>query len=447
MREEYGQPLWPEDLRVNSLGAPTVNATSGPLRYVNENDRVLAFGTTAQLSRYTESGLPLPAFEKAGPREQLFFDPAKSRAGVVTCGGLCPGQNDVIRSLVLTLHHTYGVPEILGFRYGYAGVVKDSAYEPFPLTLDFVSRIHTEGGTVLGSSRGPQSPEAMVEGLLHHGVNMLFTIGGDGTLRGAEALCGEIRRRKLPIAVVGIPKTIDNDLLWTERSFGFATAVEEARRAIMTAHTEARGSWNGIGIVRLMGRHSGFIAAHASLANNDVNFCFIPEVGFDLDGSGAFLEVLEQRLKARRHAVVVVAEGAGQDLVNSETAEPKERDPSGNVRLHDIGRFMKDRLTRHFNSIEMPVTIKYIDPSYMVRSLAANSFDSEYCLTLAQNAVHAAMAGRTNVVVAYWNQHFTHVPIKLAVSGRRQVDPRGDVWQAVLGATGQPASMRSKPRG
>lgn len=407
--------------------------------FVDENRKVLVASDTLEVQPFLEANQPLPAFEPAGPREQVFFAPQTLRCGIVTCGGICPGLNDVIRSIVLTLTYAYGVKHILGFRYGYAGLSSHTADEPLRLTPEIVATIHQQGGTLLGSSRGSQDIGDMVDTLVRDNVGVLFALGGDGTLRGASALSQEITRRKLSISIIGIPKTIDNDLAWIERCFGFATAVEEATRAITAAHTEARGALNGIGLVKLMGRHSGFIAAHASLANSDVNFCLVPEVPFTLDGEGGFLTTLERRLARKRHAVVVVAEGAGQDMF-SHPANP-ERDASGNVRLQDTGIFLRDRIPAYLKSRGRQVTLKYIDPSYIIRSLPANALDSEFCLMLGQHAVHAGMAGRTDVLIGYWNQRFTHLPIALAVDQRKQLMPHGEVWQSVLEATGQPAAM------
>ncbi|MBM4259630.1 MAG: ATP-dependent 6-phosphofructokinase [Deltaproteobacteria bacterium] len=429
------------DLIVSSLGLcrfPSPLQPRGQL-LVDPTNRVLVSAETADLELYLDAGQRPPSFGLAGPRAQLFFDPTTITCGIVTCGGLCPGVNDVIRSVVHTLTFGYGVPRVLGFRYGYAGLAANSGYPPIALTLEAVSNIHTIGGTTLGSSRGPQDVSEMVDTLQRHQVSILFTIGGDGTLRGAAALSREIAQRKLPISIIGIPKTIDNDLGWTDRSFGFATAVEEATTAIDAAHTEAHGAWNGIGLVKLMGRHSGFIAAHASLANSDVNFCLIPEVRFALEGKDGFLDLLMQRLERRHHAVIVVAEGAGQELLQDPAKQ--ERDASGNLRLKDIGIFLRDEVTRFLQARHLDFSIKYIDPSYIIRSLPANAVDSEFCLILGQHAVHAGMAGYTDMVIGYWNRHFTQVPISLAVARRKQLDPEGPEWQSVLQATGQPASM------
>jgi 6-phosphofructokinase 1 len=274
----------------------------------------------------------------------------------------------------------------------------------------------------------------MVNRLRALGVHILFVIGGDGSMRGALAIAEEAERRKVPLAVVGVPKTIDNDLALTDLSFGFATACSTAIHAIRAAHSEACGARNGVGLVKLMGRHSGFIACYAALAANEVDFVLIPEVPFLLDGESGFLGSLAKRLKRQGHAVVVVAEGAGQDQLQNAGGE---RDASGNVRLQDIGPFLAGRIKAYLASIGMESTLKYIDPSYIIRGVPAIPADSVFCWRLAQNAVHAGMCGKTRLVVARWHQHFVHVPIQAAISQRNQVDPNGELWLSVLEATGQ----------
>jgi 6-phosphofructokinase 1 len=438
-----GHPEWPDV-------QDTVVQTLGPCRYpspleashepfAHEHERVVLCSDMTELGPFLRRGAPVPSFEPAGPRSLVFFEPRSLTAGILTCGGLCPGLNNVVRSIVLRLTYAYGVRRILGFRYGYAGLAANRPHEPVELTPDAVEHLHQHGGSLLGSSRGPQDLGEMVDTLRRLDVGLLFVIGGDGGLRGASALAGEIGRRGLPIGVIGIPKTIDNDLSWTWRTFGFDTAVMAAHWALQAAHDEARAAWDGIGLVRLMGRHSGFIAAHATLASGDVNFCLVPEVPFTLDGAGGFLAALERRLDEKHHAVIVAAEGAGQELMQS--AGPVERDKSGNLRLKDIGVLLKERIGAYFAARGRDVPIRYIDPSYMIRSLPANSFDAQLCLVLGQHAVHAGMAGRTNMLVGVWNQRFTHVPIPLAISKRKQLDPDGDAWQRVLEVTGQPASL------
>jgi 6-phosphofructokinase 1 len=426
----------PEELDVRSLGQPE---RPSPLlgrqeRFIDDDERVLLH-SDARLLDTPQGRL---TFERAGPRKKILFDPAEIACGIVTCGGLCPGLNDVIRSLVMSLRFGYGVNRILGFRFGFAGLGADPPVPPIELTPELVERIHEHGGTILGSSRGPQDVGEMISTLVENNVGILFCIGGDGTLRGASAIAREVLDRGLKISVVGIPKTIDNDILWIERSFGFSTAVEYARRAIQAAHAEAKGAWNGVGLVKLMGRHSGFISAGACLATNDANFCLVPEVPFTLEGQGGFLHRLEQRLLAKRHAVVVVAEGAGQDLLDG---AGEERDASGNVKLLDVGNFLRGRILAHLADKKIAGSVRYIDPSYLIRSLPANALDSEFCLLLGLHAVHAAMSGRTDMVVGFWNQRFTNVPIDCVTRQRNQIHPLGSIWPRVLEAIGQPASM------
>lgn len=444
---EAASASWPSaaDTAVEILGACSVRS---PLRarsdlFVDDSVRILAVSDTAELSSF-ESG-SLPTFEAAGPRADLFHDPRALTCGIVTCGGLCPGLNNVIRSVVLALTYGYGVRRILGYRYGYAGLTARPPAAPVELTPDAVAHAHERGGTLLSSSRGKQDVAEMVATLEASGVGLLFVIAGDGGLSGAGAIAAEVARRGLSIGVIGIPKTIDNDIAWIWRSFGFATAVDAGSTVLVAGHSEALGAWNGVGLVKLMGRHAGFIAAHASLASSDVNFCLVPEVSFDLEGEGGFLDALERRLDEKRHALVVVAEGAGQGLFAADTgAGARAHDASGNVRLDDVGVLLRDRISAHFETRRKEATVKYIDPSYTIRSLPANPFDAQLCLVLGQHAVHAGMAGRTNCLVGTWNQRFTHVPLQLATRRQRSIDPDGELWQRVLEATGQPASMVAK---
>lgn len=423
------------DFSIARLGECRVRSPLSGVRFIRDDERVLYHARLEDLRPWLARRADPPAMEVAGPRERIFFEPAAIAAGIVTCGGLCPGVNDVIRSIVMSLHHHYGVRTIHGFRYGYEGLVRRHGHEPIPLTPDAVNRIHHLGGSALGTSRGPQDPAEMAQTLEALGVRILFTIGGDGTLRGAQAIAEAAARRGLELAVVGIPKTIDNDVLFVQKTFGFETAVAEARRATSAASTEAEAARNGVGLVKLMGRDSGFIAAYAAVVDGHVNFCLIPEAPFTLD---AFLAALQRRVEARGHAVVVVAEGAGQDLVRSEEG----RDASGNVRYGDVGLFLRDAIREHFRRAGLELNLKYIDPSYTIRSVPAGAHDSALCLLLGHNAVHAGMTGRTNLVVGFWNHQFTHVPIPLAVLKRKRIEPEGPLWSSVLAATGQPRDMR-----
>jgi 6-phosphofructokinase 1 len=403
--------------------------------YVHELDRVLLDDTVDGAAARLCDVADLPSLEPGGPREYIYFDPAATRAAIVTCGGLCPGLNNVIRGLVLELADNYGVTEVLGFRDGFRGLVGDS--EPVRLTHDLVAGIHNRGGTILGTSRGNQDSSRMVTTLQHYGVSLLFVIGGDGTLRGAAKIADEAVRRGMRLAVIGIPKTIDNDIPFIDQSFGFQTAFTRATDSIKSAHTEASSTPHGVGLVKVMGRHSGFIACYAALASHDVDFVLVPEMPFSLDGESGFLAKLRHRVRRQGHAVVVVAEGAGQDLFEYDGAV----DASGNARLADIGALLRQRIIDEYAATGEELSLRYVDPGYAIRSVPANAWDAVYCLRLAQAAVHAAMAGRTSMVVGRWHGRFVHIPIPVATGGRNQVDPNGDLWMSVLEATGQPERL------
>ena len=406
----------------------------GEFNYISEEERLLLNPHYSALEDCVETQNLPDGFELAGPRKNIFFDPSKVRAAIVTCGGLCPGLNAVIRGLVLQLWFSYHCKDILGIRYGYQGL-GDQGLTPIQLTPKDVSDIHSKGGTMLGSSRGtPPTPE-LVDNLERLGINMLFTIGGDGTMRGAGALWQEIRARGLDISVIGIPKTIDNDIPFVRRTFGFDTAVSIATDSINAAQVEAWGVPNGIGIVKLMGRNSGYIAASASLSSGHPNFCMIPEVPFSMEGPGGLFELVEKRLAERSHAVIVLAEGAGQYYFES---SERDTDASGNRKLGDIGSYVRDRLKKHLKRRNISTAIKYIDPSYLIRSAPANSADQLYCQRLARNAVHAAMAGKGGLLIGFWHGQMTHVPISALHGHSRQVNPKGELWFNILESTGQP---------
>jgi len=439
--------ITPDKTLIQVLGSGRV---ASPLRLApSSGEGAGAFVPDGARVRYqveigTSNDLPADVyFEKAGPREKLFFDPRETKVAIVTCGGVCPGLNNVIRSAVLEFYYNYGVKDVLGIRYGYAGLNPKIGLPPIELTPRLVSDIHEKGGTVLGSSRGKQPSDVMADFLVERKVNILLCAGGDGTLRGAQDIATEVQSRGLNLAVVGIPKTIDNDVMYISRTFGMTTATEKAHEILDCAHSEARSAYNGVGLVKLMGRDAGFIAAAATLASQEVNFCLIPEIPFALEGENGFLEALRRRLESAHHAVVAVAEGAGQDLI---AQLPAETDASGNKRYADIGSYLKEQIVNYFKNANIPVDVKYFDPSYFVRSVPANCEDAILCDLLSRNAVHAAMAGKTNLVVGFWNGAFTHIPISLAASEKKQVDPQGLLWLSVLATTGQPRSLVDLPQ-
>lgn len=431
----YNDDVRLEDFTISTLGEACHDSPLNPARllFTNEADRILYYARQEPVEKCLQSGSPLPSFEPAGPRPKIFFNSKEINCGIVTCGGLCPGINDVIRAIVYEGYQHYQVNRIYGFRNGYHGIIKGNDPPPILLDTDMVNSIHEQGGTILGSSRGPQDVGRMVDYLQDLNISILFAIGGDGTLRGAKTIAEEVEKRGYKIAVIGIPKTIDNDICFVSRTFGFETAVEASRSVIQAAHIESKGAEYGVGLVKLMGRDSGFIAAQATIANADVNFCLVPEVPFTLEGKNGLLAKLEERLRRRRHAVIVVAEGSGQELF----AGDERFDASGNKLHDDIGIFLKDKIIKHFNEHNLPITVKYIDPSYIIRSRPSNANDSVVCLQMGQNAIHAGMAGKTGMMIGFWNGHYTHVPLDMAASARKKIDPEGDLWQTVLAVTEQ----------
>ncbi|MDO9528675.1 MAG: ATP-dependent 6-phosphofructokinase [Syntrophales bacterium] len=430
------------DFEIHNLGENSIPFLVSVSHFTSDDERIMFDICLSKYNEDIKTGSPPLSLEVAGPRKMIYFDPSKVKAGIVTCGGLCPGINDVIRALVMELYYRYGVSNITGIRYGFQGLIPGFGHDVMELNPEVVKDIHSEGGSILASSRGGQNIGEMVDALVRMNISLFFCIGGDGTMKAAELITEEITKRNLKISVISIPKTIDNDLPFISKSFGFDTAISEAAKAIKCAHVEAKGAPMGIGLVKLMGRYSGHIAAIAALAESDANFVLIPEVPFDLEGEKGFLKVLERRLKDRRHVVILVAEGAGQNLCHKE-GDTVETDASGNIKLYDIGIFLKHKIEEHFEKAGIDINLKYMDPSYMIRSVPANASDSHYCGVLARYAVHAGMAGKTGMLIGQWNNAFVHFPLKTVTSERKLVDPEGSNWMQVLESTGQPPSMKN----
>jgi 6-phosphofructokinase 1 len=437
-----------EDFKIDAIGSAQRPSPLGlgnrrgdyVADYVSDSESILFHTDKNDVLERIKNNRPILAFEKAGPREKIYFDPAKAKVAIVTCGGLCPGINNVIRSLVMEHYYRYGVRTILGMRYGYMGFIPRYGQEPYTLVPEDVKDIHTKGGSILASSRGEQDVKEIVDSLLARNISIVYTIGGDGTVRGAHEIFNEITRRGLDISVIAIPKTIDNDIMYVEETFGLETAFSMAGNAILCAHTEAIGAPNGVGLVKVMGRNSGFIAANAALALNEVNFVLVPELPFDLEGPKGLYALLEKRLAEKNHAVIVVAEGAGQEYAQTDSSK---KDASGNTVLGDIGIFLKNAFNEHFKKNKIDISLKYIDPSYLVRAVPANAHDSIFCMQLAQNAAHAGMSGKTGMLIGLWNGKFTHVPFSLATSKTKRLSPEDPLWLSVIEATGQPYIIKN----
>ncbi|KAI5411720.1 ATP-dependent 6-phosphofructokinase 3, variant 3 [Lathyrus oleraceus] len=321
--------------------------------YVNQDD------TVAQQIVVHKNSSRGTLFRRAGPAQKVYFDSKEVYACIVTCGGLCPGLNTVIRELVCGLYHMYGVHKVLGIEGGYRGFYSRNT---IPLTPKIVNDIHKRGGTILKTSYGGHDTSKIVDSIQDRGINQVYILGGFGTQNEAAMIFEEIRRRGLKVAVVGIPKTIDNDIPVIDKSIGFDTAVEEAQRAINSAHVEAESAENGIGVVKLMGHCSGFIAMYATFASRDVDCCLIPESPFYLEGPGGVLEFIEKRLREQGHMVIVIAEGAGQELILPSDKSNKNRpDAASDDLFHDVSLWLSLKIKDHFaRSKKMAINLKYI---------------------------------------------------------------------------------------
>lgn len=437
--ESSNNEVSPFEYAVKKVGLATIPSPLSDLKHFDLKDTIYVSDRGDRIildSKVNVKEFPnVKSFERAGPRSKIFYDPEDVKAGIVSCGGICPGLNDVIRAVVLELAHWYKVRKIVGFRFGYAGLVPNSKYQPVDLTPEIVENIHLRGGSILGSSRGTQPIKDMVKNLVDRNINILFCIGGDGTLKGAHSLAEEIEKQGLEIAVVGIPKTIDNDIPFVERSFGFQTAVEVCRGVLECAKIEASCAPNGIGIVKLMGRDAGFITSFAARANGNVDYCLIPEMKIPLYEKGGLYESVRRKLGDKGHAVIAIAEGAGQDLIGTS----KETDASGNKKFNDIGQFLRYDIAKHFKEkFDTEINVRYISPSYVIRSVPSNSQDKIFCADLARYAVDAAMAGKTDMMVGYWHGEFTNVPLEAINNLKKRVERNSREWLSVLACTGQP---------
>ncbi len=435
MNTQLSMPTTMQNLPIQNLGTPSIVSPLANMITAGER-RTVCFVDEDLLEDGQEP--QAISFEMAGPRKNIFFEPSKTRCAIVTCGGLCPGINDVIRSIVITAYNDYHIPSVIGIPYGLKGFIAPNSDKIRELTPHDVESIHDIGGTILGTSRGPQSPSAIVATLLRLDVNILFVIGGDGTMQAAATIHQEIEKQGHAISVIGIPKTIDNDINFIPYSFGFETAVDKAAEAIRSVYTEATSVQNGVGIVKLMGRESGFIAAYAALSERNVNFVLVPEVPFTLHGKHGLLPAIERCLADKSHAVLAVAEGAGQDIIPK---YEQRYDASGNKCLGDISGFLYREIAAYLSSKNIPCYMKYVDPSYMIRSVPANYGDKLYSGFLGQHAVHAAISGKTGAVVAKIMDKFVYLPLELVTRKRRTMRQNSDLWQSVLETTGQASMM------
>ncbi|XP_037474293.1 ATP-dependent 6-phosphofructokinase 3-like [Triticum dicoccoides] len=187
-----------------------------------------------------------------------------------------------------------------------------------------------------------------------------------------------------------------------------------------------------------------FIAMYATLASRDVHdCCLIPESPFYMDGEGGLLQYVERRLKENKHMVIVVAEGAGQDIIAKSIPTSDQQDASGNKLLLDIGLWLTHKIKDHFKSKKMEMTIKYIDPTYMIRAIPSNATDNVYCTLLAHSAIHGAMAGYSFTIVMVNGRH-AYIPFYRVTSTRNKVKITDRMWARLLSPTNQPSFLSQK---
>eukprot|EP00668_Euglena_longa_P014128 GGOE01018102.1.p1 GENE.GGOE01018102.1~~GGOE01018102.1.p1 ORF type:complete len:494 (+),score=144.75 GGOE01018102.1:38-1483(+) len=363
------------------------------------------------------------AIYRAGPRREVYFG-TDTNACIVNTGGLCPGLNSVIEELVRTLD-TYNADTIYGIRYGFLGF-DTTEYMPLILTPHSVLNIHQRGGTILGTCRGSFNEDLILKFLKECNIGQMYVIGGDGSHRAALRIHALCKEHQLRCVVVGIPKTIDNDILFFDKTFGFDTAVEVASKVIDCSFVEASSVKNGVGVVKVMGRDSGFVARNAALSNNVVDACLIPEVPFEIKGNGGLLPWLDGHLATKHCAVIVICEAAGQQHLPC-----LGKDPTGHNIYEDTGKWLKKAIETHWQETGQEGKVFLIDPSYMLRSVPANTGDNMFCIQLAQAAVHTAYSGYSGVTVGRYHDLYGVMPIEMVVSGLRKVNPKGSLWQTL----------------
>jgi len=341
------------------------------------------------------------------------------RIGVLTGGGDCPGLNAVIRAIVRTSSHDLG-HEIVGFRDGWRGPL-DGASEA--LTLDSTRGILPRGGTILGSSRtnpfrSDDGPERVQRTLSEQQIDGLIVIGGEDTL----GVANRLSERGVP--VVGVPKTIDNDLGGTDMTFGFDTAVQVATDALDRLHTTAE-SHNRTIVVEVMGRHAGWIALHAGLAGG-ADGILIPEQPFGLE---EVVEVVERRHRHGRYfSLIVVAEGAVPREGEMATAGA-DTDQFGHARLGGIGLQLERALEQRTGYETRAIVLGHLQ-----RGGTPTAFDRVLATRLGHAAVLGADAGRWGTMSALRSTHIELVDLGESVRELRRVRPEDlEVASALLG--------------
>jgi 6-phosphofructokinase 1 len=329
------------------------------------------------------------------------------RIGVLTGGGDCPGLNAVIRAVVRKAIDGYG-DEVVGFRDGWRGPLED-LHEP--LTIESTRGILPRGGTILGSSRTnvykrPDGPAIVREALSRHSLDGLIAIGGEDTLGAANRLHAD------GVNVIGVPKTIDNDLGATDQTFGFDTALHVASEAIDRLHTTAE-SHNRILVVEVMGRNAGWIALHAGVAGG-ADVILIPEIPFDIEE--VCQRITRRHARGRYFSIVVAAEGATPAAGSAMTVTAGDTDEFGHPRLGGIGQQLEREIEAR-TGFETRTTVL----GHIQRGGTPTAFDRVLATRLGLAAIDAAHDGRWGTMTALHATRIELVPLAQAVAEVRTV--------------------------
>jgi 6-phosphofructokinase 1 len=449
-------------------------------------------------------------FAEAGPRNMLRFPGHHKKllkVGVLVSGGIAPGINAVISGIVQrhVLYHTPQITDlrvpgktprsytlqVFGFRNGFAGLLagddvtvlydSDSPDEKLRAHL---RRIANRGGSEIGTSRyddllstaDPDKREKdldqVAENLANRHFDILYVIGGDGSMRAAHATWKRSRDNGKSLSVIGVPKTMDNDILWVWQSFGFLSAVEKAREALQQLHTEATSNPR-LCVVQLFGSDSGFVVSHAALASGVCDAALIPEVPFTMKKLADYItERLSKRFRPGAggqspYGMIVMAETAvpqdAEDYLSDPEVDLDENEKaaiqafvSKGCRVHGqtpdelrtgglkvVSRVLQKRIR------EMKVDDAYWadfrvftnEPRHLLRAIPPSASDVAFGQRLGVLAVDNAMAGYTDFMISQWMTEYVLVPLDLVVLGRKRVPPNGIFWKSVVASTGQPPEL------
>ncbi|MGA7341196.1 MAG: 6-phosphofructokinase [Terracidiphilus sp.] len=487
LRTRCGWTRWPSiEKKEAALENPITDKSIGTLS--DDSPRVMLDARgRAEADGAVDLSLP-----EARPRTHLRY-PLQPGAmlgiGILVSGGIAPGINAVIDGIVLrhSLYHARQCArgrrhsiEILGYREGFKGLLRPGVH-PQRLNSAAIRGVVEIGGSYLGTSRadellpgtGPNRNaklEAAIGRLQNDGVHILYVIGGDGSMSCAHALWHYARRKGYELSVVGIPKAMDNDILWVWQSFGFLSAVEEARQAILHMHTEVSSNPR-VGIVQLFGSDSGFIASHAGYSTA-CDLVLIPEDPMTMDD---IVTHISERLTDRfgngqdiagPYALVVMAETAlpadarkyiddprvglsegkrGEKealksfLDNGRRVRGQTPDELRTAGLKIVSRVLQDRIQQELEPREYWRDFRVItnEPRHLIRSIPPSVTDVIFGERLGALAVDNAMAGYTDFMVSQWLTEFVLVPLPLVVLGRKRVPTNGIFWKSVLSKTGQ----------